>query len=193
MPLAVFLVGSEGSGRSTLRNYLNLSEIQTNIDPDLLNRIFKAKYPKNYQIEAAKQALQMHDFALKNNLNICIKSSLSGRGTIQRINDAKKLGYYVIAYFVGLNNVELNLARVAKRAANGGHNIPENIVRRRYTESINNLLLIIKQFNQVFVLDNSSEYFQLGFAINNNQLTTYNNNAWTSSLLSRFQNLKNNE
>ena len=64
IPLAVFLLGANGSGKSTLRNYLNLSDIQTNIDPDVLNRIFKARYPDTYLIESAKQALTMYQQAL---------------------------------------------------------------------------------------------------------------------------------
>ncbi len=48
-PLAVFLIGTNGSGKNSLRNYLNLTDIQTNIDPDVLNRIYRNKYPQTSQ------------------------------------------------------------------------------------------------------------------------------------------------
>ena len=71
-PLAVFLVGTNGSGKSSLRNYFNLSDIQSNIDPDILNRIYRTSYPQTYQVEAGKKALKMYDEAMQDKLNICL-------------------------------------------------------------------------------------------------------------------------
>lgn len=165
IPLAIFLVGTNGSGKSSLRNYLNLSDIQTNIDPDVLNRVYRAKYPDNYQIEAGKQALRMYDDALKNGLNICLESTLAGRGTMQRIIAAKDSGYFTLAYYIGLNSVELNLERIAQRVARGGHDIPEGIVRRRFHESADNLVLVKDYLDQIYLLDNSEANFSLQSSI----------------------------
>lgn len=165
IPLAVFLVGTNGSGKSSLRNYLNLSDIQINIDPDVLNRVYQARYPDNYQIEAGKQALKMYDDALKNGLNICLESTLAGRGTMQRIIAAKDAGYFTLAYYIGLNSVELNLERIAQRVARGGHDIPEDIVRRRFHESANNLVLVKDYLDEIYLLDNSEANFSLQSSI----------------------------
>ncbi|MDQ5921211.1 MAG: hypothetical protein QG673_1267 [Pseudomonadota bacterium] len=165
IPLAIFLLGTNGSGKSSLRNYLNLSNIQTNIDPDVLNRIYAIRYPHTYQIESARQALKMYDNALFNSLNICLESTLSGRGTIQRIIKAQEMGYFTIAYYIGLNSIELNLERIKIRAASGGHNIAESVVRRRYYESVNNLIFIKNHFNLLHILDNSDQYFRLQYSI----------------------------
>jgi predicted ABC-type ATPase len=162
-PLAVFLIGSNGSGKSTLRNYLNLSDIQTNIDPDALNRIYKEKYPQNYQLESAKQALKMYSYALDNDLNVCLESTLSGHGTVNRIIDAKKRGYYVIGYFVGLDCVDLNIKRIAMRVANGGHHIPDDIVVKRYVESITNIQKVKDSFDIIYFLDNSDTNYKIQF------------------------------
>ena len=95
-PLAVFLLGTNGSGKSSLRNYLNLSDIQTNIDPDTLNRVFISKYPTTYQVQPARQALKMYSDSIVTKLNICIESTLSGHGTAQRITLAKQSGYKIV-------------------------------------------------------------------------------------------------
>ena len=163
-PLAVFLIGANGSGKSTLRTYLNLSDIQTNIDPDVLNRICQTKYPKHYQIQAAKQALTMYHYALENNLNVCIESTLAGKGTMHRIREAKKRGYYLMGYFVGLNHVELNLERIAHRVRLGGHHIEELIVRKRYQEALVNLSKIKESFDELHLLDNSKDCYELQFS-----------------------------
>ncbi len=188
IPLAVFLVGTNGSGKSSLRNYLNLSDIQSNIDPDVLNRIYRAKYPDNYPIEAGKQALKMYDDALGNGLNICLESTLAGRGTMQRIIAAKNAGYFTLAYYIGLNSVELNLERIAGRVARGGHDIPENIVRRRFHESADNLVLIKDYLDEIYLLDNSEANFSLqssliaGNKINHLKLSQ----EWAQQLIQRL-------
>lgn len=165
IPLAVFLLGTNGSGKSSLRNYLNLSDIQTNIDPDVLNRIYKAKFPRTYQIEAGKQALKMYDDALSSGMNICLESTLAGRGTMQRIMAAKAQGYHTIAYYIGLNSIELNLERIAMRVARGGHDIAEALVRKRYFESADNLLKVMPSIDVLHVVDNSDAYFRQQFDV----------------------------
>ncbi len=167
IPLAVFLLGTNGSGKSSLRNYLNLSDIQTNIDPDVLNRIYKAKFPRTYQIEAGKQALKMYDDALSSGMNICLESTLAGHGTMQRIMAAKAQGYHTIAYYIGLNSIELNLQRIAMRVARGGHDIAETLVRKRYFESADNLLKVMPSIDILHVVDNSDAYFRLQFGVEN--------------------------
>lgn len=188
IPLAVFLVGTNGSGKSSLRNYLNLSDIQTNIDPDVLNRVYRAKYPDSYQIEARKQALKMYDDALKNGLNICLESTLAGRGTMQRIIAAKDAGYFTLAYYIGLNSVELNLVRIAQRVARGGHDIPEGIVRRRFHESADNLVLVKGYLDQIYLLDNSEANFSLQSSIIAGNKTNSLNctQEWARQLIKRL-------
>lgn len=170
IPLAVFLIGANGSGKSTLRNYLNLTDIQMNIDPDVLNRIFKNRYPINYPIESARQALIMYKQGINSGLNICIESTLAGRGTTERIIQAKKHGYYTIAYFVGLNNVELNLKRIKTRVAEGGHYIPEASVRKRYVTSIDNTIKIHNYFDELYIIDNSQDSYSLQLSRHNKKL-----------------------
>ena len=188
IPLAVFLVGTNGSGKSSLRNYLNLSDIQSNIDPDVLNRVYRAKYPDNYQIEAGKQALKMYDDALSKGLNICLESTLAGRGTMQRIIAAKHAGYFTLAYYIVLNSVELNLERIAQRVASGGHDIPENIVRRRFHESSDNLVLIKDYLDEIYLLDNSEANFSLQSSLIAGNKTNYlkSSQEWAQQLIQRL-------
>ena len=171
IPLAVFLLGTNGSGKSSLRNYLNLTDIQTNIDPDVLNRIYQVKYPHSFEIEAARQAIYMYDNALVSSMNICLESTLAGRGTIQRIIAAKRAGYHTIAYYIGLHSLELNLERIAMRVANGGHNIPELTVRRRFTESADNLIMVRPYLDEIQILDNSEPHFRLQYSFVNDKIT----------------------
>lgn len=163
-PLACFLIGANGSGKSTLRNYLNLSEIQTNIDPDALNRIAKYQHKENYQLYASKQALRLFSQAIDQHLNLCMESTLSGKGTIKRIQQAKARGYYLIGYFLGVNGVEININRVKNRVLQGGHDIEKSLIIRRYDESIKNLLKVYSLFDELYIIDNTNEFYELQFS-----------------------------
>lgn len=187
-PLVIFLLGNNGSGKSSLRNYLNLSDIQTNIDPDALIKIYKYKYEANYQLKASKQALQMYNQALNLKLNICLESTLTGYGIQTRIKKAKQQGYMVVSYYLGLNSVELNLTRIATRVANGGHNIPAEIVLKRYQHSLNNLLLLKNYFDIVHVIDNSDKYFSLQFSLIDKKLNNQNRHLelWAKKLIKQI-------
>lgn len=188
-PLAVFLIGANGSGKSTLRNYLNLTDIQTNIDPDVLNRIFKVKYTNTFQIESARLALSMYSLAMKSSLNICMESTLlSGNGTMQRIINAKQNGYFLIGYFIGLNDVKINLDRIRKRVASGGHNIEEKTVYKRYHESITNLLQVKNYFDNLHVIDNSYTHYKLQLSCYGSKTINYNNDfePWVDAIANKF-------
>lgn len=188
-PLACFLIGANGSGKSTLRNYLNLSEIQTNIDPDALNRIAKLKHTQHHQANSARQAINLYTNAIENDLNVCMESTLAGKGTTKRIKAAKANGYYLTGYFIGINNVLINIERVRMRVQKGGHNIPENLIRKRYTESIDNLLSIYKCFDELHIIDNSNTYYQLQTSIYQGQLIHHANSieSWVQNLINALQ------
>ncbi len=165
VPLAIFLIGPNGSGKSTLRKYLDLSDIQTNIDPDMLNKIYLSNpLNKNNLFDSSKHALRMYHEAISKRLNVCLESTLAGKGTMQRIKEAKDNGYFTIAYYVLLNSVDLNIERIVNRVQRGGHSIPEDIIQKRYIESPKNLISIQTQFDILHIIDNSEPYFRTQFS-----------------------------
>ena len=172
-PVAVFLLGANGSGKSSLRSYLNLADVQSNIDPDSLNRIAKYSHKDNHFIFASKQAIRLFANALNNNLNVCMESTLSGKSAMHRISLAKSKGYYVIAYFVGLSDVNTNIERVRQRVAAGGHDIERNLIIRRYQKSIDNLLTCYQFIDELHVIDNSKSYYELQFSKYRAQIVKY--------------------
>ena len=53
-------------------------------------------------------------------------------GSLRHIQEWKGLGYHVSLFFLTLPSAEMAIARVAERVKQGGHNIPEDVIRRRY-------------------------------------------------------------
>lgn len=72
------------------------------------------------------------------------------------MRDAKAAGYETNLIYVGIDNVETNIRRVATRVLAGGHNVPDEDVRRRYERSLNNLPKAIELADNVLIYDNST-------------------------------------
>jgi len=70
---------------------------------------------------------------------------------------AKEQGYKVYLYFVSTESPEINIARVASRKAQGGHDVPTHLIVSRYYRSLDFLFDACQVAYQVFFFDNSIE------------------------------------
>lgn len=71
---------------------------------------------------------------IKEEKSFACETTLSGLTYLQLVKDAKETGYEIIFLFVYLNSVELAKNRIAIRVSKGGHNIPADVIERRYTK-----------------------------------------------------------
>lgn len=69
---------------------------------------------------------------------------------MRTIKLAQDNGYYIRMYYIGLGSVEESIERIANRHRKGGHTIPEEDVRRRYTERFDSLLDVMPLCNEIF-------------------------------------------
>ena len=96
------------------------------------------------------------DELLDQNKSLTIETTLATRSYARLIQKAHQKGYNVILLYFWLNSPELAIERVATRVRNGGHNIPADIIRRRYNKSICNLFRIFLPICDVWnIYDNS--------------------------------------
>jgi predicted ABC-type ATPase len=113
--------------------------------------------PESVALEAGRLMLQRINFLLEEAVDFAFETTLSTRSYASFIRKAKALGYKVTLLYFWLNSPEFAISRVAERVEHGGHNIPEDIIRRRYYRGINNLLkLYIPICNIWTVLNNMS-------------------------------------
>ena len=70
---------------------------------------------------------------------------------------AKQLGYRIYLYFVSTKDVEINIKRVQQRVKSGGHNVPEEKIRKRYDKALENLFETLRLCDRAYLFDNSDE------------------------------------
>jgi predicted ABC-type ATPase len=88
--------------------------------------------------KAGRLMLEVIANYVKRGESFSFETTLSGLTYAQMIPVWRSSGYLVKLIFLSLQNIEIALERVATRVKQGGHNVPEEVVRRRFTHGIQN-------------------------------------------------------
>ncbi len=150
--------GCNGAGKTTasytvLPEILNCKEF---VNADEIARGLSPFNPSSVAIEAGKLMLQRIEELLKRNETFSIETTLATRSYVNLVKQAQEQGYSICLLFFWLSTPELAVKRVAERVSKGGHDIPQDIIRRRYVAGINNLFkLFMPIVNYWAIFDNS--------------------------------------
>ena len=150
--------GCNGAGKTTA-SYTVLPEIlncREFVNADEIARGLSPFNPGSVAIEAGRLMLQRIEELLKRNETFSIETTLATRSYVNLVKQAQEQGYSVRLLFFWLSTPELAVKRVAERVSKGGHDIPQDIIRRRYVAGINNLFkLFMPIVNYWAIFDNS--------------------------------------
>ena len=155
-PRLTFIAGANGAGKSTLTRWNALFKEIPLLDPDAIANTLQATTSMLTPIAAARQVLKSAAEHLRKSESFAIETTLSGRNYLQMMLDAKARGFEVRLVYIGTESVEINLARIRSRVLAGGHDVPEQDVRRRYQRSQKNLPLAIQRADLSVLFDNSA-------------------------------------
>ena len=90
--------------------------------------------------------------------SFAFETTLSGLGYLARFRQWRSMGYEISLYFLALPNAETAILRVAARVKQGGHDIPESVIRRRFTAGLHNFENIYKpEVDRWIKFDNVSD------------------------------------
>ncbi len=149
------LAGGNGAGKSTFYktrlkskgiHFVNADEIQKQ-QFDFAHSESEAFAQK----AARKQCYQN----LAKGISFCFETVFSHPSKLDLLREAKANSFEVILVYIGLESVELNVARVLQRVSEGGHSVPEEKIRARLPRVLNYMKEAIKIANKAILLDNS--------------------------------------
>ncbi len=156
----VIIAGPNGAGKTTFaREFLpNEAHCPTFINADLIAAGLSPFEPELAAIKAGKLMLQTIDELISKNESFAFETTLSGGCYAKRILEWRALGYHVKLIFLQLPNVETAIARVAERVDQGGHDIPEATIRRRFDTGLKNFHQRYKPLVNIWLhFDNASD------------------------------------
>src|ERR1039457_5998357 len=154
----VIIAGPNGAGKTTFaREFLpNEAHCPTFINADLIAAGIAPFQPDTVAMRAGRLMLEEIETRVCHRQSFAFETTLSGRTFANKINEWQTIGYHVKLVFLTLPSPEVAVARVAARVAQGGHNVPEDVIRRRFKLGLRNLEGIYKHLVDAWILyDNS--------------------------------------
>jgi len=134
MPRLFIISGCNGSGKTTA-SYTLLPEIlgcREFVNSDEFAKSLSPFNPSDASVSASRYMLMRIKYLLNKQADFSVETTLATRSLVGIIKDARQAGYRVTVLYFWLNSPELGIKRVKARVEAGGHNIPDDVVRRRY-------------------------------------------------------------
>jgi predicted ABC-type ATPase len=159
-PAIVVLAGVNGAGKSSVGGALIRGSGLEFYNPDEAARRIReaigctSAEANSLAWEEGKRRLQA---AVRGRRNYAFESTLAGHTIPALLVTAAHARLEVLAWFVGLSTPEQHIARVQARVAAGGHDIPEEMIRRRWDSSRRNIIALMPHLTDLRVFDNSAE------------------------------------
>jgi predicted ABC-type ATPase len=154
----IIIAGPNGAGKTTFAKNFLPREAHTLrfINADLIAAGLAPFNPESISFKAARLMLNELDEYTESGESFAFETTLSGSNYLQRIQEWRNLGYVVKLWFIALSSPEIAISRVAERVAQGGHNIPEDVIRRRFKAGLENFLKYQKAVNSWVLFDGDS-------------------------------------
>ncbi len=160
MPTIYIIAGCNGAGKSTSANvilpqFLNCKEF---VNADSIAAGLSPFQPDTVSFQAGRIMLNRIKELIYQNATFAFETTLTTKSYINLLKNAKGKKYKIVMFYFWLNSVELALARIEDRVRKGGHNIPKDVVIRRYKRSLDNLVnLFMPICDNWSIFDNSSD------------------------------------
>lgn len=130
----ICIAGPNGAGKTTFARSFLPAEAQCPrfINADLIAAGLAPFAPETAAVKAGRLMLEEIAASAARGESFAFETTLSGLSYLRHIRDWKCQGYHVSLFFLALPSVEVAIARVAERVKQGGHNIPEAVIRQRF-------------------------------------------------------------
>ncbi len=164
-PQIFVLAGCNGAGKSSIGGQAFLAAGIPYFNPDLAAReaIAAARAAGRTMTQSEANAWAWDEGvtrlrrAIAKRGNYALETTLGGDTIVGLLTEAAGTGIRVNVWFVGLESMELHVARVQQRVTRGGHDIPRADIERRYIRSRLNLIRLLPALSQLVVYDNSTQ------------------------------------
>lgn len=140
--------GVNGVGKSTLAGVLKSvsADFGTPVDADICG---------------GREAVRLIHECISRGADFTQETTLSGAKTARTIAEARENGNSIRLYYVALNTAEESLSRIRNRVSRGGHDIPEEVVRRRFAKRFDDLLRILPRVDEAVLFDNENGFVRV--------------------------------
>jgi predicted ABC-type ATPase len=154
----IIIAGSNGAGKTTFaREFLpKEAGCPVFVNADLIAAGLSPFAPAAAAIRAGRMMIEEIETHVREKRSFAFETTLSGRRYARMIPQWQEVGYRIKLVFLYLGDVKIAIERIRVRVRQGGHGIPEDVVRRRYEAGWRNFQQIYKKLVDTWVLYDSS-------------------------------------
>ena len=136
----IIIAGPNGAGKTTFaRSFLPVDAgVLRFIIADLIAAGLSPFAPEAQAVKAARLMLDEIRQCVQQGTSFALETTLSGKGYLRHIEQWRAEGYRVSLFFLCLPDADMAIARVAERVRQGGHDISEPVIRRRFAAGLHN-------------------------------------------------------
>lgn len=158
MPAVIFIAGPNGAGKSTAGPRLLRDEfgVLDFVNADVIAAGLSSFNPEGVAFQAGRILLERVRELAHGRKDFAVETTLAGRSYAAWIAGLKAEGYGFHLLFLSLPSADLAVERVANRVRMGGHNIPEDTIRRRYRAGLRNFFQLYRPLADRWRLYDSS-------------------------------------
>jgi predicted ABC-type ATPase len=158
-PQLYIIAGPNGSGKTTFaRKFLpDYAKCLEFVNVDLIAGGLSPFDPERAALKAGRIMLEQIGSLGNRGLDFAFETTLSGKSYLRLLNEMKqRKGYNIHLFFLWISSVELALQRIELRVRQGGHDIPEAVVRRRFNKRISNFFHFYRPVVDRWIIFNNS-------------------------------------
>jgi predicted ABC-type ATPase len=183
-PHLYIIGGANGAGKTTaamtlLPQYLDVYEF---VNADEIARGLNPLKPESANLLAGRVMIDRVQSLIEAQSNFAFETTCSGHHHAETIKRAKAVGYVTTLIFLWLPSADMAAQRVRSRVLQGGHDIPEPTIRRRYAAGLTNLTkLFLPLVDKAVVYDNTTATpsgFRKIAEKNENGLSVFDSSLW---------------
>lgn len=146
MPNIIVIAGPNGAGKSTVAPALLQGTFRVNefVNADAIAQGLSAFAPERVAFQAGRIMLERLQQLANQRVNFAFETTLASRTFAPWIANLQQTGYLFNLIFLWLPSAEMALARVQQRVTQGGHDVPEETIQRRYNSGIRNFFQLYR-------------------------------------------------
>lgn len=164
-PVCYIVAGPNGAGKTTFAlSYLpSISGCRNFINADMIAQGLSPLDPDAVQLEAGRLFLKEIENKVKLGEDFSFETTLAGKTYLRLIRELRSVGWLVKLFYLFLPDSGFSAKRVKERVRQGGHDIPDDAIVRRFPRSVSNLFVYMENCDYTICYDNSKSIPELIF------------------------------